>query len=311
MSFPGLELPRSLAAGGLRVWLIVGILLRVTRLRDGWDFLAPVFYSTPWPVIAAGLAVLAAHCRRRGKGHAFRRYLVLTGGALFTWVATSWYSAPAPDRAADLRMIHWNVSRPDSLLRAKAAWLRGRQPDLICLAEVEPRDQRTLDRWRAEFPEYELQTVRGNMACLVRGQFIRSEVGELAPGSFYALHRLRVRGRALAVLQVDLNARPFRSRREPLRKLRELAQTHAATGLIIAGDFNTPRESVHLQPLRKDFVQSFEAGGNGIAETWPVPLLALSLDQIWLSVPLRAIHCQHPWTWLSDHRPVIVDLALD
>ncbi|MDB6150643.1 MAG: hypothetical protein JWQ44_2091, partial [Chthoniobacter sp.] len=40
MMLPGSGLISSLAAGALRVWLIVGILLRVTRLRDGWDWLA-------------------------------------------------------------------------------------------------------------------------------------------------------------------------------------------------------------------------------------------------------------------------------
>jgi endonuclease/exonuclease/phosphatase (EEP) superfamily protein YafD len=137
---------------------------------------------------------------------------------------------------------------------------------------------------------------------------LHCETGELGPNSYFALHRLRVRAREVNVLQVDLVAGPTKSRRAPLAQMAELA---ARTGgnLIIAGDFNTPRESVHLEPLRAQFRHAFEAAGHGLAETWPSFAPALSLDQVWIGRQWQPSRCVNGWTWLSDHQLVVVDLA--
>ena len=309
MRLPGQLFIENLAATGLRVWLIVGILLRVTRLRDRFDPLALIFYSTPWPVIAAGFVGLAIHFKRRGNAHAVRRYSAFTLGALFTWVATSWYSNSAlPDPPA-IRFVHWNVAHPVERVKPCAAWLRSRDPDIICLAESRSIETAVLDRWQAEFPDYVLREGHGYMLCLVRGEVLESESGALGDSSYFAEYRLKVRGHAVNFLQVDMCARPAQSRREPFARLLEKARAHADGNLIIAGDFNAPRESVHLDPLRADFAHAFETAGRGFAETWPVPALALSLDQVWVGRRWRVQDCTHGWTWLSDHRPVFVTLA--
>ncbi len=299
----------DLAATAVRAWLIVGILLRVTRVRDRFDGLALVFYTTPWPVIAAAFLLLAFHFKLRGNRHAVRRYAAFAVGALFTWVATSWHSTPPSGDSPDLRFIHWNVAHADRLRPRCVNWLREQQPDIICLTETRAVVGKPADRWSPEFPGYASQLGPGSLLCLVRGEVLSCEQGSLAVGSFYALHRLRVRGREVNVLQADLYARPVQSRRPPLVRLGEIARRYADGNLIIAGDFNTPRESAHFDPLRADFSNAFEAGGRGLAETWPIPALALSLDQVWLGRRWRAVDCVQPWTVISDHRPVIVTIA--
>jgi endonuclease/exonuclease/phosphatase (EEP) superfamily protein YafD len=294
----------------LHAWVIAGILLRVTRVRDSWDRLVPIFYSTPWPVVAAAFAVLALRARLLGKGRACRCYMLLTGGAFCTWVATSFYFA-RPDAAGEssLRLVHWNVARPDAMLPRATAWLRSQDADVICIAEAQPKRKNTLPRWRAAFPDYEMQLAAGEMICLVRGEIIGSVSGSLTPGSYYALHRLRVRGRTVNVMQVDNDANPRRSRRGAIDSMMRIARQEADGNLIIAGDFNLPRESALLDPLRHDFSQSFEAAGRGFAETWPSPVVALSLDQIWAGRLWRPISARHGWSFISDHRPVVVDFT--
>jgi endonuclease/exonuclease/phosphatase (EEP) superfamily protein YafD len=311
VKLPGFELLERRLAGVLRVWLIVGILLRVTQLRDRFDGLAFVFYTTPWPALALGFVGMTIHSRRTGRGHATRRYVLFTGVALVTWIATSWYSAGPPGRGPDLRLVHWNVARPETRLPRIAAWLRARDADIICLAEAQPRDMSSIDLWRAEFPGYRVQEAPGSMLCLVRGEVLSTEPGALADGSFFARHRLKVRGRTVEVLQVDVRATPWRSRREPLQRLVQIIQAQPGARLIVAGDFNTPRESVLLRPLREQFTHCFEAAGTGLAETWPVPLVALSLDQVWAGRGWRVLGCKQPLTWMSDHRPVEVTLAAE
>lgn len=308
---PGLAFLERRVAGALRVWIIVGILLRVTRVRDSFDWLALVFYTTPWPAIAAGFGVFAIRSRWLGKSHAFRRYVLLTGGALFTWMATSWYSETAPPGVPPtLRVVHWNVARPDFMLPRAIAWLRAQDADIICIAEAQPLVKRTLEQWQTAFPEYHLQPAPGELICLVRGELLSPSGGSLGPSSHYALHRLRVRGRELQLLQVDIDPNPRRSRRVPVARLIALAGAEKSGNLIIAGDFNLPRESVLLDPLRRDFRQCFEAAGRGLAETWPALVPALSLDQVWAGRAWQPVACRHGWSWISDHRPVVADFAL-
>lgn len=311
MKLPGLNLITGLATGALRVWLLAGILLRVTQVRDEIDRLSVIFYSTPWPAIAAGFALLALHYKRLARSRPMRRNCLYAAGALFTWIATSWHSAPAPDREPDIRVIQWNVAYAKTSVPRLAAWLRRQDADIICLSEAEPDGTHLLDRWQAAFPDYRLQPMPDNMLCLVRGEILEVQAGQLVPGSYCANLRVQVRGDTFRLLQVDIWARPLSSRRAPLRRLAELAQTHRAENLIVIGDFNTPSDSSHLQGLRQAVTNTFERAGSGLADTWPLPLPVLTLDQIWTSPSLRPLRCWIGWPLLSDHRPVVVDLSVE
>ncbi len=300
-----LSLIERLAAGSLRVWLIAGILLRVTRLRDGFDPLALVFYTTPWPVIAAGLAVLALHAWRLRRWHAMRRYIIFTGAALFTWIALSWHSEPPPAQAPALRVALWNVARPaPSRLPPVAAWLKAQNADLIALAEGD------VEGWAAHFPEHQVEYLKGEMICLVRGEVLERRHGSLDADSKYGLLRARVRGIEVTVLQADIFAGLLNSRRPALRRLGEIAHEHAGERLVVLGDFNTPRDSAHFDRWRRELTHAFEAAGRGIGETWPMPLPALTLDQIWSSASLPPVRCWLGWKLASDHRPMVVDFGI-
>lgn len=307
---PGLILVSSLAAGALRVWIIIGILLRITRLRDWVPGLSLVYYTTPWPVMAAGFVVLALHGWRRGNRRALVRYVLFTGGALFTWVALSWHSTPEPAQSHDLRVVLWNVSEPDAKLPQIAAWLRAQDADVIALAEAETSRGAAAARWEAELPGYTARSGPGKMLCLVRGRFVEHASSSLATGSYLSEFLIENRGRRSRLLQVDIRARPFAWRREPLRNLTAIVEERRQRSepLIVLGDFNTPQDSAHLDRMRTHVVNCFEVAGNGFAETWPVPLPALSLDQVWVSPEWILLQCRHAWTLRSDHQPVVVDL---
>jgi endonuclease/exonuclease/phosphatase (EEP) superfamily protein YafD len=299
-----------LAAGSLRVWLIVGILLRITRLRDGWRPLAFVFYTTPWPAIAAGMLVLALHAWRLGHVHRRHRYVILTAGALFTWFATSWYS-PSDETAAPtgppLRVIAWNTGHPNHRLAGAMSWLQGQEADIIAIAESQPKDVSLLHRWEENFPGYQIVTVRGEMICLARGELSLLEQGKLGSSSYYGLYRARVRRQEYTVLQADISTRE--PRLPPLRRLAEIARQRAQEKLLIVGDLNTPRESAAFDPLRPFMDHAFERAGTGLAETWPSMAPALSLDHVWSSQSLPPRRCTIGWTIWSDHRPVVADFG--
>jgi endonuclease/exonuclease/phosphatase (EEP) superfamily protein YafD len=92
---------------------------------------------------------------------------------------------------------------------------------------------------------------------------------------------------------------------------RELSSRIAActSPVIIAGDFNTPLDSVHLDQLRGlELSEAFETAGSGYLPTWPVPAPVLSLDQIWMSRQFKAVRCVRTWNWRTDHAGVIATI---
>ncbi|MCE9612394.1 MAG: endonuclease/exonuclease/phosphatase family protein [Chthoniobacter sp.] len=288
------------------VLLVVGLALRLTT-RDEIDGCALLFYVTPWPVIAVGVGVLAVFWAWKKRRVAAWMFAVLAVGAGAAWLGANWFWHPLPTRRGELRVIHWNVSRPTSGLPAVARWLRAQDADVITLAEGHRRGFSNLARWQAEMPGYEVAEFPGEMTCLVRGRILAQESRMIARNSYGALLQIETRGRVLTLVQADLTARPRQSRRNAFRNLTDRIAPHFGENLIVLGDFNTPRESVHLAPLRAEMANAFEAAGRGLADTWPMPLPVLSLDQIWGSRRLRPVSCTHGHSLRSDHRAVIAD----
>jgi vancomycin resistance protein VanJ len=223
------------------------------------------------------------------------------------WLMESWRSGQPSREPADLRVVHWNVGRPSARFAGIARVLREYDADVYTIAEPVPRSGKGGD-WRQSFPGYAAEFAPGGLLCLVRGEISSRKIGQLGTACYYALYEARVKERDIRVLQVDLNGFPSFSRREPLRRLADMAEALRDRPLIIAGDFNTPRDSVHYEPLRKSFVDCFEKVGIGSGETWPMPLPVLSLDQVWTGWGIGPVRCRHDVSFRSDHRAVVSEL---
>ncbi len=296
----------SAAALGATVLLALALLVRLT-VRDSFFGPSVLFYAAPWPVMAAGAAVAALFWRWKKRQLPAAALALFAVAALAAWLQSSWQRHPRPTTRGALRVVHWNVSRPARGLPAIARWLHAQDADVITLAEGHSRRRSTLAQWQAELPEYEAAEFIGEMSFLIHGHIIAREDHVLTDGSYYALIHAEVRGQPLTILQVDINASQFRARARAFTNLAALAAPHFGENLIVLGDFNTPRESALLAPLRAEMKQAFESAGDGLAETWPMPLPVLSLDQIWTGRGLRAVHCEHGHSLRSDHRAVIAD----
>ena len=293
---------------GATVLLALAVLVRLT-VRDSLFGPSILFYIAPWPVIAAGAGAAAFFWRWKKRPLPAAAVVLLAVAALAAWLQSSWQRHPRPAARGALRVVHWNVSRPALGLPAIARWLRAQDADVITLAEGHSRSRSTLARWQAELPEYSAVELPGEMTCLVRGRILAREDRLLAAKSYCTLIHTEVRGHPLTILQTDIYGSPFRSRAPAFTHLGTLALDHSAENLIVLGDFNTPRESALLTPLRAHLQNAFESAGDGLAETWPMPLPVLSLDQIWTSPSLRTVYCEHGHSLHSDHRAVIADFV--
>ena len=295
----------TLASGGSAA-LALALLVRLT-VRDRFALSATFFYATPWPVLAGGSALLAAFWLYRKHRIPGSIHSVIFAVALGAWVSSSWRFHPRPAARGELRVVLWNVSRPERGLPAVARWLGAQDADIIALAEGHHRGKSTLARWQRELPGYEAVELNAEMTCLIRGKILSQEIHPSPTDVRHALLHCEVRGRPVTLLMVDFRVRWRESRGHAFAELAEISRPHLGGNLIVLGDFNTPRESVFFLPMRGEMKHAFEAAGRGIAETWPLPLPMLNLDQIWTSRALRAVHCEHGYSLRSDHRAVIAD----
>jgi len=293
------------AACATTALLAAGLIIHAT-VRDSHRSCATLFYALPAPLLAGLAALLALYWARRSARVLPALLIAACVAALAMWLRDGWRWSPPPAARGALRVVHWNVDRPDWRLPGVVQWLKTQDADMILLAERFPYEKNLLARWQAAFPEYQLAPSPEEMLCLVRGEIV-SVKDRLVPHASYAtLLQTRIRGRDVTILQVDIQAAPLRDRTIPLRRLTEIVAAHRPANLVIAGDFNTPLESTLLAGLRAEATNAFEAVGRGCTATWPrVPLL--SLDQIWSNPRLRPVRCEMHASWRSDHRAVVAE----
>jgi endonuclease/exonuclease/phosphatase (EEP) superfamily protein YafD len=144
---------------------------------------------------------------------------------------------------------------------------------------------------------------------LVRGDIDFVEHGHLDPGR-YCRVRLSTSAGTMNVVVVDIVNHVLQDRAVPMAKLRDVTAPCDGEPLLVVGDFNTPADSVHFQPLRGELLNAFEAAGAGYAPTWPVPLPVVQIDHVWANRHVVLHNCRQQSTLRSDHRMVIVDFSL-
>src|SRR5436190_6196931 len=289
----------------LAILVVAGFLVRFT-VADRFLRLSVLYYALPWPVLAAFSGMLSWQTKLRWGRMA---WLSAGVGAFASWIMHSWQWPPVSSEPAGLRIALWNVSRPGWRLDRVVRELRARDSDVIALSEALPRHQNSVQRWQEAFPEYQAAYFeRGDMLLLVRGTITGQKGGKLSPHSSYGGIHADVKGHAFGVVHVDLDASIGGDRSLPFPPLVDVLIDSFPDCMFVLGDFNTPRDSTHFDILRHaGWQHTFEASGRGYADTWPMPLPVLSLDQIWTR--LRPLRCTHGVTALSDHRPVFADVA--
>jgi len=306
---PLLRRTASALPAAMAVTALLAAAVRIA-LRDRVDVLAVLFYAFPPAVLscaflAAGLGFLA---RRRRLFAALS--LAAAVACAFWWRSNAFVSNPPDARSGNLRVLQWNVSHPEERWGEVAARIRALAPDVALLAEAWEETPVVDALWRRLFPGYEIRDAGGRVALLTRLPIRGAERIPLGSRGLCMRYLLDFRGRPLHVFQADLSSSPLRSRRPPLDRLRKLLEPLSEEPVLVAGDFNTPADSIFLDPLRARFSNAFEAAGNGCVATWPSPFPVLSLDQVWASRALVVRRCEIGASLLSDHRWVFAELSL-
>jgi len=142
-----------------------------------------------------------------------------------------------------------------------------------------------------------------------------SVAGHEERGILYSVVELPGSGTRIHTMCVHMGLAEDHRRQQTLLLLKLMAEkVPADEPLVIAGDFNDWKLQVHQKLTAEGGVA--ECLGTAIAKparTFPVWLPVLRLDRVYLrnaAVRNASVLHRHPWTRLSDHAPLLVEIEL-
>lgn len=284
------------------------LLLARLFLRDRLPVLSVLYYGAPLPVPAAIIAIgsaaaIALRRPRCGLGAAVGALALLT-----VFLGFSARSGPTPTPGS-IRGVFWNVSRGTRGWDRVASGLARVQADLIAVGEGGSRNAGRDQLFPAAMPDAEFRWFQRGMGLALRnGRILGSTDHDLAGFGRASMIRAELRGRAIEVVLVDLDANPLQSRARAFEALGRLLAVPPSEPRLVLGDFNTPWESIHFDAFRSTMTQSFHESGTGMSPTWPLPLPLIEIDHVW-GLGVRFTASRHEDLGASDHRAVVFEFA--
>ena len=294
--------------------------------QDRYPILRTIFYALPRPLLAILFLILAIWWLSQARLPL--GVLCLAGAVAFTF---SWrvndFSATTVagcEGVKPIRIVFWNVARPGELpeIRPRLEEIRRLDPDIIAIVEATTEVSITADRpadrakklgkafrdeWSAALTGYQYRILPDGMVIAAKGTVRLVGWEELGKATRLATAQVVTRDGIIRLLLADVDANPFLSR-APILHAIEKASRNVREPVIVAGDFNTPRDSVQFDMLeRSGFSQAFELAGSGHRSTWPVPVPLMALDHVWLR-GIEPCTVELEQSELSDHKRIVVDL---
>lgn len=276
--------------------------LRLT-IADRAPLLSAIYYATPPAILTCIAACLVIYNWIRNKPTRSVRLWIFAWVFWASWICLTEYKFyPQIVDDSDQQVLLWNLRNGQSGWDGVLQRLGEISPSIAVIIE----GGRQPERFETEFPEYEITPLHAGMAILARGQISEVEYQEFANRrGKYLSAWVQASGHGYRIVAIDLDSDPLLSRRELIQAVADLAAQHAHEPLLIAGDFNTPRDSVHFRLLRRHAKHTWEAAGVGYGNTWPYPLPVLQLDHIWFNEHVQVSNCEHLSSLHSDHRIVL------
>jgi vancomycin resistance protein VanJ len=298
----------------LSIWLIA-VLVRVL-VQDRSLELAYFYYATP-PTVLTLLALAAAvwwlvtrHWRR-----ALLPLALTLASGIWAYRTTWSRHEPAPRAADAVRVLFWNAAHGTFGWPRVAERIRRSGADVVALDEGEDGHSDMAAVWRQLLPEYRAYLFDKGVTLLARIEASPCDYGMLGGDyqmafGWYTHCEVSTPAGLLQLVLVDFENTRKRSRDLPLHQLESRLEPLADQPVLIVGDLNTPTDSVFLGPLRQTFRNAFESVGSGYAATWPVPVPLLVIDQAWFNEGVEVSRCELGWSWISDHRAVMLDVSV-
>lgn len=302
---------RSSIAALLLCVVLLGLLLHFV-LVDTWAFpWCMAFYAMPRPLLA--LAAIASWLNIPKVYRGWRRTSAIVAMGLLFWVAVDDFGWNFRLRHASppaFRVACWNAAHLPFGREMAASLVKSWDADLVGIVEANETTQAELLHWESLLPGYRAQSTRSGMLWLTRvGGKIEPSV-PLGPGSDAMPLRFQWQGIECRAVLLDITASFDVPRIPILQTLAEKFPTSDQEYQFLAGDFNTPPESLGFTQLRREYRQANRVGGQGYFPTWPMPFPVLTLDQFWVAHGWDVNSATVHWTRGSDHRPILTNLTI-
>jgi endonuclease/exonuclease/phosphatase (EEP) superfamily protein YafD len=266
-----------------------------------------VYYATPLPILAIFSFLLGTIWLFGKRIRAAKLYFIFTITCLIAWSYESFSLNTRAPEQSNLKLFFWNAAH-NKRTGEIADYIHRFDADIIGIVEAGTKTKKTRSAWQNAFPDYHVELLAGEMAFVTRGEILAKESGTLGRRGRFNLLKVALNGEHFHVLLVDIDGDPLRSRAPAFEPLAKIIRAHSQGNLIVMGDFNTPLDSVLFESLRQYLTHTFESGGHGFAETWPIPLPILAIDHVWVSKNLKVASCNLNWSRLSDHRSVVANI---
>lgn len=258
----------------------------------------------------------------------------------------AWPDHGAPPRDDDLTVMTWNVRRlwggadqRTSPAQCVTDTVLTHRPQVLVLQEVTTEDLRTLSGTlplscvHATYRAADGPGAAGLAICThgptwtITSEKERPYTGaedwqylfsELASGE-RRVNVMAVHLHPYRVLHDPLGAVATASTRVPLASFAQQTQTRAVLDRItalrdptlVAGDFNSARDTPLHARMRRYLSDTWEHGGTGYVGTVDLlDLLPLRIDYIYATPELRTVDSVVPHVGCSDHRPVVSRVRL-
>lgn len=313
--------PECSPANQLKLWIragvrtiavltLLGLMLRLT-IRDSLIGLATLYYMTPLALLMIGSGICLLHTVVTRRRVQIIFWGLLCAGTSIWWTQAQWLSRREPTTEnREIVVLFANVARTGDY-RSTSDVARKLDADIIGMVEATGTLQELVDHWKSELPDYDLSILGNNIQIFTKGTSGDGIPRELGKDSHMRHIPVVVDGVEIQCLLVDIAANIFGSRGPAIEQLTNYAEQLDDQNVLIMGDFNTPLDSVHFRPLKRQHRNAFATAGDGYMATWPAPLPVLSLDQIWTNKRLKPIYCKNFSNSNSDHQIVWARLRLE
>jgi len=312
--------------------------------RWWWLFFLNTFAEylfLPLPLIL----IIALLTRQRetwiGFGAVLALWMVLYGGLFLPPLSRA---APAGET---LTVMSYNILGPSESPEDVVATIRAVGADVVAIQELNPPAAEAIQReLETEYPNQVLVPQVGVTGLGVISRYPLRSMGEALPGAWIGTPQaleLDFKGQTVALLHFHTFATgpvrgwgPFcapdhieRTVRERERQAQAVADFAASYPgpLIAPADFNTGDQSTAYALVTDVLVDSWREAGWGPGHTFPgstardgsraavagipLPTWLVRIDYIFHSHHWRAVSAWiGPWDGVSDHRPVVAELAL-
>ncbi len=310
----------------LLAWLLAYWLLPDANL---WLFAVnalAVYLFLPLPLIAA----VALAARRRDL------WVLLALGALL-WAGFFGplfvpRSRPVSASGPTLRVMAYNLLGYNRDSQAVVAAIRASAPDIVSLQELNHANAQAIERELAgEYPYQLLRPEEGVHGAGVISRFPFAEAPEALGGPWLSapiVLTVDVDGRAVTYVRFHAFSGLLRlaEREAAARELAAFAARHPGP-LIAAGDLNATRLNRPYATITRELHDAWAAAGWGLGHTFPggatpgnsrptllgvpAPSWLVRIDYVFYSNEFTVLSARiGQWDGASDHRPVVVDLAL-